>query len=175
MSPFARILFVSLAAAGAGKSAPASSLPVVIEERTFQVRLPKGWHPKLVGRSGDSIPASPALGTSGESNLSYEGPDGRSLAVEVDPDAHGFCADADWSVRPSGNRVEIVEEGRLSPQPERDAEPDDEGCVSGDKVGVATQFDIRGHSYLVIFWTDRRRTGTDLPVFRAILRSFRAK
>lgn len=168
MSLLAHVLLVALGTAP-GRSAPASTLPVVLDEKTFLLRLPKGWHTKLVELSGDS-PSEVESRTK-----TYEGPDGRSLALELDGDAHGFCADAIWKVKTTGDRIEIIEEGCLAPPPEAGAEPDEEGCIADETVGIATRFDVKGHSYLVIFWTDRQRTRTDLPVFRAILRSFRAK
>jgi hypothetical protein len=163
------------------KPAAPSHGPLVVEEKAFSVRFPQGWfRATFDAQTRQFVPSAAGSGpTANYSNgLDFAALDGSFFHIEVDPLGHGYCADAEWTVRVNGASVEIVEEGPLDPPPKSPPEFDEEGCYANsrsDTLGIATQFPAGGHSYFLLFGNRSHKRGNDLAIFRGILATFKAK
>jgi hypothetical protein len=163
------------------KPAAPSPSPLVVEEKAFSVRFPPGWfRATFDAQTRQFVPAAGGSGpTSDYSNGSdFAALDGSFFHVEVDPLGHGYCADAQWTVRANGAVPEIVEEQALDRPLGDPAAVDEEGCYANsrsDTLGIATQFSAGGHSYFLMFGNKQHKRGNDLALYRGILATFRLK
>jgi hypothetical protein len=165
-----------------GCKPPASSHgPVVVEEKAFNMRFPPGWFRETVdAKTGRLVPAVAGRHSTADhpNTLDFAALDGSFFHIEVDPPGHGYCADAEWTVRANGAAVEVVEEESLDRPPRDPPEFDEEGCYENrrtDTLGIATQFDAAGHSYFMLFGNRKQKRGNDLAIYRGILATFKAK